>query len=341
MTTVFLTGVTGYIAKHCCLTLLNQGYDVRASLRSLDRADEVRAAVTPHLTNPHDLDKRLTFVALDLTQDAGWSEALAGVDVLMHTASPFPIESPSSDDELIRPAVDGTLRALRAAHAAGVARVILTSSVAAIDGHGAPDVVVDESMWTDVESSATAAYSKSKTLAERAAWDFVKNEAPEMALTTINPVLVLGAPLDKNFGASVSIIELLLNRAYPMLPQLELGVVDVRDVATMHVAAITTEATKGERLIACAGAASFLELSKGLAEDFPSRSIITRQAPNALVWFLGIFDARLRSIRGGLGKPTRISSAKAQSLLGITFITPRVSTRETAAFLIDNGLLKK
>ena len=152
MKTVLLTGASGYIGKHIALQLLNQGYSVRASVRSLSKSDEVRNAVLPHLIDKTKLDSRLTFVELDLEKDAGWDAALKGVDVLMHTASPFPIASPKDENELIRPAVDGTLRALKAAHNAGVHRVILTSSMAALYGCDLPagKSEYDETLWTDV-----------------------------------------------------------------------------------------------------------------------------------------------------------------------------------------------
>ena len=177
MTKVLITGASGYIGKHITLQLLNQGYEVRASVRKLSKADEVRNAVKPHLIDSSNLDTRLTFVELDLEKDAGWDVALSGIDVLMHTASPFPIASPKDENDLIRPAVDGTLRALKAAKKAGVKRVILTSSNASVYGRDLPagKTEYDETMWTDVTHPiGRQAYTKSKTLAEQAAWDFVK-----------------------------------------------------------------------------------------------------------------------------------------------------------------------
>jgi dihydroflavonol-4-reductase len=265
MTTVLLSGASGYIGKHITLQLLNQGYNVRASVRSLSKSGEVRSAVHPHLLDSSNLDSRLTFVELDLEKDWGWEAALKGADVLMHTASPFPLTSPKDENELIRPAVEGTLRALRAAKNAGVKRVILTSSVAAIYGRELPSgaLAYDETMWTDVEHPVgRVAYTKSKTLAEQAAWNFVKNDAPEISLTTINPVLVLGAPLDKNFGSSISLVERVLKGSDPMLPDLKFAIVDVRDVAKMHVDSIKNENTKSERIISSSETRSFVEIAK-------------------------------------------------------------------------------
>ena len=343
MTKVLLTGASGYIGKHITLQLLNQGYEVRASVRNLSKSSEVREAVAPLVLDSSKLDSRLTFVELDLEKDSGWSEALNGVDVLMHTASPFPLASPKDENELIRPAVEGTLRALRAAKSAGVKRVILTASVAAIYGRELPAgaETYDETMWTDVNHPVgREAYTKSKTLAEQAAWDFIKNEAPEIALTTINPVLVVGAPLDKNFGSSISLIERVLQGKDPMLPDLNFALVDVRDVATMHVAAISNDATKGERLIASSETRSFIEIAKFMKANYPTSKAKTTQAPTLLMKLLSLFDGSIKLILPQLGKPMNVNNTKAQRLLGIKFIPADVSLKESADYLIKNGFIK-
>ena len=343
MKTVLLTGASGYIGKHIALQLLNQGYSVRASVRSLSKSDEVRNAVLPHLIDKTKLDSRLTFVELDLEKDAGWDAALKGVDVLMHTASPFPIASPKDENELIRPAVDGTLRALKAAHNAGVHRVILTSSMAAIYGCDLPagKSEYDETLWTDVSHPiGRVPYTKSKTLAEKAAWDYVKNSAPKIALTTINPVLVLGAPLDKNFGSSISVVERILKGKDPMLPDIRFAIVDVKDVALMHVAAITNDATKGERLLASSETYSFVQIAKVLKSIYPKGKVKTTQAPSPLIKFLSLFDAEIKAVLPLLGKPMAISGAKAKRVLGISFIPVQVTLRDSADYLVKNGFIK-
>jgi dihydroflavonol-4-reductase len=343
MDKVLLTGASGYIGKHIALQLLNQGYEVRASVRSLGKSQEVRDAVKPHLLDSSRLDQRLTFVELDLEKDGGWDEALKGIDVLMHTASPFPIASPKDENELIRPAVDGTLRALRAAKIAGVKRVILTSSMAAVYGCDLPSGMneFDETLWTDVNHPVgRVAYTKSKTLAERAAWDFVGKEAPEIALTTINPVLVLGAPLDKNFGSSISIVERILKGKDPMLPDLRFAIVDVRDVAQMHVAAIKSKATEGERILASSETYSFVQIAKYLKSIYPSSKAKTAQAPAFVMKALSFLDGEIAAILPLLGKSMLISNAKATRLLGIKFIPVQVALRESAEYLIKNGFVK-
>jgi dihydroflavonol-4-reductase len=343
MKRVLVTGASGYIGKHITLALLNQGYAVRASVRNLDKSSEVRNAVRPYLLDSSELDSLLTFVELDLEKDAGWDAALDGIDVLMHTASPFPLASPKDENDLIRPAVDGTLRALKAAHNSGVKRVILTSSMAAIYGRELPAGAseYDETMWTDVTHPVgRGAYTKSKTLAEKAAWDYVKSDAPEIALTTINPVLVLGAPLDKNFGSSISLVERILKGSDPMLPDLKFAIVDVRDVAKMHVDAVKNDATKGERILSSSETKSFVEMAKFLKSVYPKSKVKTAQAPTAIIKALSLFDGSIKTILPLLGKPMRISNAKAKRLLGINFIPVEVTLRDSADYLIKNGFVK-
>jgi dihydroflavonol-4-reductase len=343
MTTVLITGASGYIGKHTTLQLLNQGYKVRASVRSLSKSAEVKNAVKPHLLDSSDLDSRLTFVELDLEKDSGWDAALKGIDVLMHTASPFPIASPKDENELIRPAVDGTLRALKAAKSAGVNRVILTSSNAAVYGCDLPagKSEYDETMWTDVNHPiGRVAYTKSKTLAEKAAWDFIKTQAPQIELTTINPVLVLGAPLDNNFGSSISVVERIMKGKDPMLPDLRFSIVDVRDVAQMHVEAIKNDETKGERILAASQTFSFVEIAKYIKSIYPKSKIKTGKAPSALIKFLSLFDGEIKAVLPLLGKPMITSNKKAQKILGIKFIPVEVTLKESAAYLVKNGFIK-
>lgn len=334
--TVLLTGASGYIGKHITLELLNQGFAVRASVRNLNRGQEVRDAVAPYLSPGIDQAKQLSFVELDLEADSGWSQALKGVDVLMHTASPFPIASPKDEAELIRPAVEGTLRALRAAHSAGVKRIILTSSIAAIYGFNLSSDTdeFDESMWTDVSQPiGRVAYTKSKTLAEKAAWDFIKSEAPELQFTSINPVLVIGAPLDKNFGSSISVIERVLAGKDPMLPDLRFGIVDVKDVAKMHVSAINSDRTIGERIIACSETLSFIDIAKILKATYPKSKVKSAKAPTALIKLLAKFDKDIQAVLPLLGKRMNISNAKAKLLFGMDFIPAEVSVKNSAEFL--------
>lgn len=343
MTTVLLTGASGYIGKHIALQLLNQGYEVRASVRNLSKSSEVIEAVTPHLLDKSNIESRLTFVELDLEKDFGWDAALKGIDVLMHTASPFPIASPKDENDLIRPAVDGTLRALKAAKKNGVKRIILTSSNAAVYGVDLPadKAAYDETHWTDVTHPiGRVAYTKSKTLAEKEAWEFIKNQAPEIALTTINPVLVLGAPLDNNFGSSISVVERIMQGKDPMLPDLRFGIVDVRDVALMHVKAIKTEAATGERILASSETYSFVDIAKLIKSIYPKSKAKTALAPTLLIKLLSYFDGEIKSVLPLLGKPMITSNEKARKILGIKFIPVEVTIRESADYLVKNGFIK-
>lgn len=334
MKTVLLTGVTGFIAKRVALEFLEAGYAVRGSLRSPDRAEEVRAALRPRLADAAALD-RLSFVTLDLLRDEGWAEALAGVDALIHTASPFPLSEPKDPDALIRPAREGALRALRAAQAAGVHRVVLTSSVVAVIYPASPhaDRPLTEADWTDPDSPMVGAYAKSKTLAERAAWDFVA-EHPEMQLSTINPGLVAGEPLDSHYGSSLEVVERVLRGRDPMLPNIAFPVVDVADVAAMHLRAAERDAAIGERFIAAeAGTVPMPQIGAWLAEAYPDRRIPTRTAPNWLLKVMGLFDPAVRQLRGQLGYQPRVSSSKAAEILGIDFTPARQALLKSAQWL--------
>lgn len=246
MSTVLVTGASGFIAKHIVRELLEQGHTVRASVRSGRGRAQVEALFP---------EANLEFVTLDLLVDDGWAEAMDGINVLVHTASPFPGDEPADRMELIRPAVKGTTRALEAAHQAGVHRVVLTSSCAAIYKPAGADLSQPRTRadWTDPDGPATSAYEASKTLAERAAWDFVAAH-PEMHLTTINPGAVFGPPMDEHYGTSLGYVEQILSGAMPMLPELSMPAVDVRDVARMHAAAVALPQTEGQRFPANSGA---------------------------------------------------------------------------------------
>ena len=334
--TVFVTGASGYIAKHIVLQLLESGYAVKGSVRSDAKADEVRAAVAAHISDPAEME-RLDLVNLNLLADDGWAEALKGADVLFHTASPFPLERPKDEDDLIRPAVDGTLRALNAAKGAGIHRVVLTSSSVAImgaqlDGRDR----FNEDDWSDIERPESHAYEKSKVLAEQAAWDFVKDH-PDMQLTTINPVFVLGPGLDVNFGSSLSVIQRLVRAKDPAMPRLSFPIVDVRDIAKMHIAAMEKPQSVGRRFIGASETLWFTEIAQTLKERLPSKKIVTRQAPDFLIKIMALFDKTLRGIVPDLGREMKVDNKAAREVLGIDFIPARQAVGDSGAFLVENG----
>ena len=338
---VLVTGASGFIAKHVVRQLLDAGFRVRGSVRSAARGQEVSDAVRPNLADPSDLDDRLSFVELDLERDEGWDEAMEGVDVLMHTASPFPLAQPDDEQEIIRPAVDGTLRALKAAHRAGIKRVIVTSSIAAIANKELEPgrEAHDERDWTDLSHPQATPYVKSKTLAERAAWEYVETNAPEIGLTAINPVFVLGPPLDDTLGTSLEFVQRLLRAKDPMLPNFGFAVVDVRDIATMHVRALQRPETIGRRFIGGDQFLWFIDMAKTLKEAYPERRMVTRKAPSFVVRILALFDRPIRSIVPNLDREEKISCALAREMLDIDFIDPRESLKASADYLIRNDLV--
>ena len=329
--TVFLTGIAGFIAKHVAAKLLAAGHTVRGSVRHLDRADEVRAALAP-VVGAEAL-ARLSFVALDLEQDAGWTAAMEGVTALIHTASPFPVAQPKDPQVLIRPAVEGTLRALKAAHAAGVARVVLTSSTTAVTDTSKTGLQ-DETDWCNPKAADTSAYSQSKTLAERAAWDFAG--ANGLHLTTINPGFVMGPPLDRHYGSSIGVIARLLRGRDPMVPMLDFPVVDVRDVAETHLRALERPEVAGLRILAVAGNMTMPAMTAELKRAHPNRRIATRVAPKVALRLLALFDPQIKAILPAVGRAHPISNARAREVLGMRFISPEAALRASADWLLTN-----
>ncbi|MBF9057832.1 NAD-dependent epimerase/dehydratase family protein [Rhodobacterales bacterium HKCCSP123] len=336
MSTILVTGASGYIAKHIVQRLLKAGHHVRGSVRGPVKAEALRAAMAVHAPGTED---RLSTVELDLTRDEGWLEAASGADAILHTASPFPIVQPRDAQALIRPAVDGSRRAIAAARDAGVSRVILTSSIAAVGEGPLPPGrgVYDAGDWSDIEAPGITAYSVSKTLAERAAWDMVETEAQGIALTTINPGFVLGAPLDADTGTSLAVVERLLKGRDPMLPRIGFACVDVGDIAEMHLRALDCPETVGQRLIGTGGFLWFTEMARALAAAFPGRRIAKPQAPDWMVRLIGLFDPSVRSVAPTLGIRRDFDTSPARDLLGIAFRDPRDSMVDSARWLVDQG----
>jgi dihydroflavonol-4-reductase len=329
MQTILLTGISGFIAKHIALQLLNSGYAVRGTIRTPARAAEVRAAVALHLTDPTTID-RLSFHTADLEQDAGWPAAMAGISAVIHTASPFPIKAPKHPDDLIRPAVEGTRRVLTAAADAGVARVILTSSTVAVVDETAQGEQ-NEANWCNLNAPGTTAYARSKTLAERAAWEIAA--ARGLQLTTINPGFVVGPPLDGHYGSSIGLVKRFLSGKDPMLPAIGFSVVDVRDVALAHIRALERPATAGLRILAVAGSMTMPEMGQTLKAAYPARKIATRTAPKFLLRILALFDAELRAALPMVGRFHQVSNARAKAELGMAFIPPQDGLRAAAEWL--------
>jgi nucleoside-diphosphate-sugar epimerase len=332
---VLVTGGSGFIGAHCIKRLHEDGHRVRTTVRSLAREQEVRDLVG---------DGPLEVVAADLTDDAGWGEAVAGCAHVLHVASPFPLGQPKHEDELIVPARDGALRVLRAARDAGVRRVVLTSSFAAIGyGHGHPDKVYDETSWTDVDGPGVSAYAKSKTIAERAAWSFTEAEpgAPELAV--VNPVAVLGPLLGRDPSTSIELVKRLIDGSMPGTPKVAYGIVDVRDVADLQVRAMTAPEAAGQRFIAMGEDFRWIsEMGQWLRDALPARAkkIPKRDLPSPLVRLASVFDAPLRQLTPELGVRKRATNEKARRLLGWTPRSDRDAVVATAESLLAPGLVK-
>lgn len=338
---VLVSGGSGFIAGHCIAQLLEQGFHVTTTVRSLDREPAVRASLAEAGVDAGD---SLRFVAADLTKDEGWAEAAAGATFVLHVASPFPLEIPDHEDDLIVPARDGALRVLRAARDAGVQRVVLTSSFAAVGyGHPRTSRLFTEEDWTDINGPGVTPYVKSKTLAEQAAWRFVEDEGGGLELATINPVGVFGPVLGKDFASSVEIVRRIVDGALPGYPNLSLQAVDVRDVASAHLLAMTNPAAKGQRFLATAdGVFTMKELGGVLKSNLgdAGRRVPTRSIPNIGVRIAALFDKPLRQIVPELGDVKEASNAKAREVLGWTPRTKEDAVVATAESLIRLGLVK-
>ena len=334
MSIVLVTGGTGFVGSHVILQLLPQGHEVRTTVRSLSRGESVRSM----LKNAGvDGGERIAFFAADLEQDAGWAEAIAGCDYVMHVASPMPAAAPKNEDELIVPARDGVLRVLKAARDAKVRRVVLTSSCGAVYyGHASQAAPFDETSWTNLDGEMSA-YVRSKAIAERAAWDFISTEGGALELAVINPAGIFGPVLGPDFSSSIELVTRLMNGA-PGCPRLYFGVVDVRDVADLHLRAMKDPAAKGERFIAVSGEVmSMLDIAKVLKSRLgdAAKKVPTRQLPNWFVRLVALFDSRMRPLVPLLDNTRHATSAKARRVLGWN---PR--PREEAVVASAESLMK-
>jgi nucleoside-diphosphate-sugar epimerase len=339
--TILVTGGSGFIGSHCILQLLAAGHQVRTTVRSLKREGDVRAMLKEGGAAPGD---RLSLLAADLENDAGWPEAVAGCEYVLHVASPFPASVPKHEDELIIPAREGALRVLRASRDAGVKRVVLTSSFAAIGYGQAPqEKPFNETNWTDPNAADVLPYAKSKTLAERAAWDFIAKEGGNLELSVVNPVGVFGPVLGPDYSTSILFVQRMMDGAVPGCPQLYFGAVDVRDVADLHLRAMTGPAAKGERFLAVAGDfLSVLEMAKILKRRMgaAAKRVPTRQLPNWLVRIAALRDPAVKQILPELGKRKNGTNEKAKRLLGWAPRSSEEAIVATAESLVQLGLLK-
>ena len=337
---VLVTGGSGFIGVHSILQLLAAGYRVRTTVRSLKREADVRAMLKVGGAEPGDA---LSFIAADLQSDAGWQEAIAGCDFVLHVASPFPTTVPKDENELIVPAREGALRVLRIARDTGVKRVVLTSSFAAIGyGHEPTKRPFTEEDWSDPDKPL-APYIKSKLLAERAAWDFMQREGGDLELAVVNPVGVLGPVLGADFSGSIQLVQRLMDGSVPGCPRTYFRLVDVRDVADLHLRAMTDPAAKGQRFLAAANGdvTSMLDIAhvlKARLGDAAAR-VPTRTIPDWLVRLIARFDPTVQQIVPELGKIRNASGEKAQRVLGWSPRSREDAIVATAESMIQLGLL--
>lgn len=313
--TVLVTGATGFIGMHCIVQLLEQGWRVRGTLRGLrERGEALRRRLSAHV----DLHGRLELVEVELTSDTGWDEAVAGCRFVLHVASPLPDTPPDHEEELILPAREGALRALRAAARAGVERVVLTSSAAAVFSGRNDARPFTEQDWSSTDRSS--AYARSKTFAERAAWDFVsqQQESGRLELVAINPGVVLGPVLGDTCPTSLELVRRIMAGKVPGCADIALSVVDVRDVAAVHILAMTAAGAAGMRFLCGIEPVAMVMLATILRRHFGARGyrITTRRIPSALVRLYALFDRQTRLIVDELGQRKELDTSRARDLLG-------------------------
>jgi dihydroflavonol-4-reductase len=339
MKTVLVTGGSGFLGGWCAIELLRRGYRVRTTVRELSREAALRDAIARQV----DAGERLSVTAADLRGDEGWEGAVDGCNYVLHVASPFPPIQPKDPNELIVPAREGTLRVLRASLDAGVERVVVTSSIAAITGGRRPSSQpLTEEDWSDPDNPMLTPYARSKTLAERAAWDLVRERGEAERLAVVNPGAILGPVLSDDRSYSIEMIERLL-RGLPGVPRIGFNIVDVRDVADLHLRAMSAPEAGGERLTAVASFEWMGQVAEVLRDRLgeAAAKVPKRTVPNLLVRAMGLFDPGIRTVVNQLGRRTEVSSDKAKTLLGWS---PRL-TQETivdcARSLIDHGVVEE
>jgi dihydroflavonol-4-reductase len=335
---VLVTGASGFVGKWCVVKLLEKGYSVRGTIRSDAKAAQVRATVSGLVGD--EAAGRLELVKADILADAGWSEAMAGVDAVMHVATIIRGDEPKDPSVVIRPAVEGTERILRMAHQAGIKRFILTSSIATVGyGHGQTTGrrVYDETYFTKLESMRwTWAYCVGKTKAERAAWDYAK--ANGMELTTIHPGAIIGPALDEDASISVGMVSGLLDNSTPALPSNGFSIIDVRDVADMHVAALEHPESIGQRYLATAEYMPFPKIAALVQELYPDRKIVQRTVPDWIIRLVAMFGGPARQIINDIGNEKIFDGSKGEAMMGHPYIGARTSISDTAESVIRLGL---
>ncbi len=339
METILITGGSGFLALHVIKQALEKNYKVRTTIRNKSRESDILQA----LSDTKGIEN-LSFAIADLTKDDGWEAAAIGCDYVIHTASPFPMAEPKHEDELIIPARDGTLRVLKAAIANNIKRIVITSSFAAIGyGHKDDGRTYSENDWTDINGDHVSSYVKSKTIAEKAAWDFIKETGAKIELAIINPVAIFGPSLSKDIGTSVKIIELMLNGGMPALANVHFGIVDVRDVAQLHLLAMERPEAINQRFLATAGEGLFLsQIADFLKEDLGAKAkkVPSIVVPNFLLKIMALFMETARDAVPHLGIIRKGTSKKAITELGWRPKSEKEAIVSCAQSLYELGLIK-
>ena len=334
---LLVTGASGFIATHCIIELLNNGYQIKGTLRKFDRVKQIFAILNQHTKNTD----RLEFVEAELTEQNCWDEALKGCYGVMHIASPVPVIQPKHKEEVIRPACEGTLNVLKAAKKNGVSRVVVTSSTSAVWGKSTEGSrVYTESDWTNLNDPNLSPYSLSKTLAEKAAWEFTQEKGgPE--LVVINPSYVLGPALESDYGSSLTILYKLLKGKFPLVPKLGFEIVDVRDVAILHRLALESPEAVGKRFLCSSGFRWMKEIALVLREYFPDyrKKISVMDMPNFLLKIYSLFDGSVKRFLPDLEIKKEINTILARTLLGWKPRPPEEAIVSSARSLIELGVV--
>lgn len=336
--TVLVTGGTGYIAGELIKQLLARGWSVHTTVRSRAKSE---AALRKRFGNPE--PERLKVFEADLMDDAGWAEATDGCSHVAHVASPIPAKPPKHEDELIVPAREGTLRALRFAKSAGVERFVQTSSTAAVVyGRDRGEYTCDHTDWTNIDHPDAYPYVKSKTIAERAAREWIAENGGDMTFVSVNPGMVLGPVDSGDFSASVELVQQLLDGSMPMAPDLGFPIVDIRDIADLHVKALETEGLDGERFLGAGPFLKAIEISAILRQRLGAnaRKTPTRKMPDWMVNILALFNAEVRGIKSELGKVRNIDASLSKQRLGWKMRPVEETIADCGESLIEHGVVK-
>ncbi len=337
-TTVLVTGASGFIGSHCIVSLLENGYQVKGTIRDLSRGEQIRNFIQNHTKYADNL----SFASADLMKDEGWEEAMEGCTYVLHVASPVPINLPKDENEIIKPAKEGTIRVLKAADKTGVKRVVITSSIAAICyGHSDYKKTFTEADWTNLAGKNLTAYPKSKTIAEKAAWSYLEETGSKLELVAVNPSVVLGPALEKDFGSSLELVRKIMGGELPGAPKIGWPIVDVRDVAKMQLLAMTEPKAVGKRYI-CANETMFIkDVAKVIKDNFPAyqNKISVRNLPNWVVRISALFDPTVKAVLSELGNPQYVSSEKAKEDLNWTCRSNEEAIISAAQSLIDHQIV--